>query len=46
MSLIPAWRVADAQPGRVVAPDERLGGIGSATFGAIGLSALLRRGAK
>jgi putative pyrimidine permease RutG len=24
MSLIPAWRVADAQPGRVVAPDERL----------------------
>ncbi len=24
MSLIPAWRIADAQPGRVVAPDERL----------------------
>ena len=24
MSLIPAWRVTDAQPGRVVAPDERL----------------------
>lgn len=24
MSLIPAWRVIDAQPGRVVAPDERL----------------------
>ncbi len=24
MSLIPAWRVVDAQPGRVVAPDERL----------------------
>src|SRR5438105_2955251 len=24
MSLVPAWRVVDAQPGRVVAPDERL----------------------
>ena len=24
MSLMPAWRVTDAQPGRVVAPDERL----------------------
>src|SRR4030095_35816 len=24
MSLIPSWRVTDAQPGRVVAPDERL----------------------
>src|SRR5688572_3464035 len=24
MSLIPAWRVTDAQPGKVVAPDERL----------------------
>jgi putative pyrimidine permease RutG len=24
MSLIPAWRVIDAQPGRVIAPDERL----------------------
>jgi uracil-xanthine permease len=24
MSLIPTWRVVDAQPGRVVAPDERL----------------------
>src|SRR5437870_5891688 len=24
MSLLPAWRVVDAQPGRVVAPDERL----------------------
>jgi putative pyrimidine permease RutG len=24
MNLIPAWRVTDAQPGRVVAPDERL----------------------
>jgi uracil-xanthine permease len=24
MGLIPAWRVVDAQPGRVVAPDERL----------------------
>lgn len=24
MSVIPAWRVTDAQPGRVVAPDERL----------------------
>jgi putative pyrimidine permease RutG len=24
MSLIPAWRVVDAPPGRVVAPDERL----------------------
>jgi putative pyrimidine permease RutG len=24
MRLIPAWRVTDAQPGRVVAPDERL----------------------
>jgi putative pyrimidine permease RutG len=24
MRLIPAWRVVDAQPGRVVAPDERL----------------------
>ena len=24
MSLLPAWRVVDARPGRVVAPDERL----------------------
>jgi len=24
MSLVPSWRVTDAQPGRVVAPDERL----------------------
>jgi putative pyrimidine permease RutG len=24
MALIPAWRVVDAQPGRVVSPDERL----------------------
>ncbi|HEX4351350.1 MAG TPA: solute carrier family 23 protein [Polyangiales bacterium] len=24
MSFLPAWRVTDAQPGRVVAPDERL----------------------
>ncbi|HJV62096.1 MAG TPA: solute carrier family 23 protein [Albitalea sp.] len=24
MSLFPAWRVIDAQPGRVIAPDERL----------------------
>jgi uracil-xanthine permease len=33
MSSIPAWRVVDAQPGRVVAPDERLGWPQTAALG-------------
>ena len=34
MSVIPSWRVVDAQPGRVVAPDERLSWGQTAALGA------------